>query len=70
MIAEATQRHVKVLGLEGFLIREGGTYPVLSRIADFSGDSSKVVSRKALALLDGEWAAHRKLLKPTSIYCH
>jgi hypothetical protein len=56
VIAEATQRQVKVLGLEGFLIGEGGTYPPLSRIADFSNDPSDVASRKALALLDGEWA--------------
>ena len=57
VIADATNRQVKVLGMEGFLIGERATYPALSRIADFSNDSSDVAGRKALALLDGEWAA-------------
>jgi hypothetical protein len=57
LIAQARERDVKVLGLEGFLIGEGGTYPALSRIADFSKDSTDVAWRRAIALLDGEWAA-------------
>src|SRR5665213_50069 len=57
VIAQAVRRDVKVLGLEGFLIEEGATYPALSQIADFSADHSDVATSKALALLDGDWAA-------------
>ena len=57
VVEEATRRGVKVLGLEGFLIGEAGTFPALSRIADFSHDPIAVANRKAIDLLRGEWAA-------------
>ena len=50
------RRTIQVLGLEGFLIDDAGTYPALSRIADFSADTPDVANRKALALLTGDWA--------------
>lgn len=56
LIAEAAQKNVKVLGLDGFLVGDTGIYPALSRIADFSDDTLDVANRKALALLAGEWA--------------
>jgi hypothetical protein len=56
LVAGAARRNVKVLGLEGFLIDDAGTYPALSRIADFSADASDVANDKALALLRGDWA--------------
>ena len=56
LVIEASERNVKVLGLEGFLIDETGIYPALSRIADFSNDTPEEANRKALALLNGEWA--------------
>lgn len=56
LVAEAAHREIKVLGLEGFLIDDGGIYPALSRIADFSDDAPEEANRKAIALLNGEWA--------------
>jgi hypothetical protein len=56
LIAEAVQKNVKVLGLDGFLVGDTGIYPALSRIADFSDDALDVANRKALALLAGDWA--------------
>jgi hypothetical protein len=56
LVAEAAKRNVRILGLEGFLIDDTGIYPALSRIADFSSDAPEVANRKALALLNGEWA--------------
>jgi hypothetical protein len=56
LVYEASRRDIKVLGLEGFLIGDGGTYPALSRIADFSDDAPEVANRKAIELLTGEWA--------------
>jgi len=57
LIAEANRRSVRVLGLEGFLVETGGTYPALSRVADFSKDRQEVANRRALALLAGEWSS-------------
>jgi len=42
--------------LEGFLVVDEATYPALSRIVDFSNESSKVAARKALKLLNDDWA--------------
>jgi hypothetical protein len=56
LIAEAAQKNIKVLGLEGFLIDDAGTDPALSRIADFSADAPDVANRRAVALLSGDWA--------------
>ncbi len=56
LVVEATRRSIKVLGLEGFLIDDAGTYLALSRIADFSGEARDVANRRALALLTGDWA--------------
>jgi hypothetical protein len=56
VIAEADRSNVKVLGLEGFLIGEEGTYPALSRFAAFSRDPADVASRKSIELLAGEWS--------------
>lgn len=57
LVSEATRRNIKVLGLEGFLIDDAGTYPALSRIADFSAEAPDEANHKALALLTGDWAA-------------
>jgi len=57
LIAEADRKHIKVLGLDGFLIDHAKTYPALSRIADFSADTLEVANRKAVALLNGDWAS-------------
>ena len=56
LIAEAAQKNVKVLGLDGFLVGDTGIYPALSRIVDFSDDALDIANCKALALLAGEWA--------------
>ena len=45
LVIEASERNVKVLGLEGFLIDETGIYPALSRIADFSNDTPEEANR-------------------------
>jgi len=56
LIADATRRGVKVLETQGFLVVDEATYPALSRIVDFSNESSKVAARKALKLLNDDWA--------------
>jgi hypothetical protein len=56
LVAEATRRNIQVLGLEGFLIDDAGTYPAISWIADFSADTPDVANRKALALVTGDLA--------------
>lgn len=56
LIGEAQALGVRVLGLEGFLIGEGATYPALSRIADFSYDTPAKAAQQACELLVGSWA--------------
>jgi hypothetical protein len=56
LIEEAEHRGVKVLGLEGFLIGEQGTFPALSRIADFSNSSVAEAAAEAKRLLEDAWA--------------
>jgi hypothetical protein len=48
---------VKVLGLEGFLVRDDSVYPALSRIANFSADSATDADHRARYLLAGPCAA-------------
>ena len=64
LIDEAESRGVGVLGMEGFIIGDNGTYPSLSRIADFSMDGANrgpdFVSEScsgARRLLLGPWSS-------------
>lgn len=56
LLGEAQALGVGVLGLEGFLIDEGATYPALGRIADFSYDTPEKAAQQACELLAGSWA--------------
>jgi hypothetical protein len=56
LIDAAEQQHVRVLGLEGFIINDVTVYPALSRIADFSHDTPETATRRARELLTGTWA--------------
>jgi hypothetical protein len=49
LIDEANRQGVKVLGLEGFIIGDGGMYSALGHIADFSDDPADVAHRKAIS---------------------
>jgi hypothetical protein len=61
LIDQAEARGIGVLGMEGFIIGKG-TYPALSRIADFTRgggdrrpDFAAWSCREARALLSGSW---------------
>jgi hypothetical protein len=64
LVAEARQRGIGVLGLEGFLIDGDYVYPALSRIADFSRqhhpsepDFVEWSTTEALKILAGPWSS-------------
>ena len=57
IIDEAERRGLRILGLEGFLIDDDGTYPSLERLWDFSECNDRVeLASASRALLEGPWS--------------
>ena len=57
LVAEAAERNIKVLGLEGFLIDDTGIYPALSRIADSSIEFGRRFNAMQIEWID--WATEQ-----------